>query len=97
MAELTGFNREPHLFVGVAERNTFQNESVDFLYREHQAVAWIFQNMLVDAYLVHDLGSHLKAVFQFLEGWEEDFFDNLQVAEVAGWQVVHDHHDLLGQ
>jgi hypothetical protein len=37
-----------------------------------------------------DVSSHIKAVLQFGKGREEYFLDNLQVAEIARRQIVHD-------
>ena len=51
--------------------------------------------MLVHLHLVDDVGSHLQTVFQLVEGREEYFLDNLEIAEIAYWQVVHDEHYLL--
>ena len=53
--------------------------------------------MLVHRHLVYDVGSHLQAVFQLVERREEHLLDDLQVAEIAHGQVVHDEHDLLRQ
>ena len=51
--------------------------------------------MLVHLHLVDDVGSHLQTVLQLVEGREEHFLDNLEIAEIAYWQVVHDEHYLL--
>jgi hypothetical protein len=51
--------------------------------------------MLVHLHLVDDVGSHLQTVLQLVEGREEYFLDNLEIAEIAYWQVVHDEHYLL--
>ena len=51
--------------------------------------------MLVHLHLVDDVGSHLQTVLQLVEGREEHFLDNLKIAEIAYWQVVHDEHYLL--
>ena len=50
--------------------------------------------MLVHLHLVDDVGSHLQTVLQLVEGREEYFLDNLEIAEIAYWQVVHDEHNL---
>ncbi|CCZ88684.1 unknown [Phocaeicola plebeius CAG:211] len=51
--------------------------------------------MFVDFDFLHDVSSHLQAVFQFLKGRKEHFLDNLKVTEITGRKVVHNHHNLL--
>ena len=53
--------------------------------------------MLVHLHLVDDVGSHLQTVLPTRpEGREEGALpDNLEIAEIAYWQVVHDEHYLL--
>ena len=53
--------------------------------------------MLIDLYLINNVGRHLQAVLQFAKGRQEDLLDDLQVAEVAHGEVVHDERHLLRQ
>lgn len=95
--EAAGLDVETHLLVGVAEGHAFAGQAVDFLDAEDERIAVVVEDVFVHLDRVHDVGGHLQAVFQLLEGRQEDFLDDLQVAEVARGQVVGNHHDLLGQ
>ena len=95
--ELTGLNVESYLLIGIAEGHAVGCQTIHFLYREHRVVHWVVEDMLVDFYLINNVGSHLETVFQLIKGREEDLLDDLQVTKVAAGQVVHDEHHLLGQ
>ena len=95
--EGTGFDVESHLLVGIAEGHAIGGKAVHFLYGEHWVVHRVVEDMFVHLYLINNIGCHLQTVLQFAEGREEDFLDDLQVAEVAAGQVVHDEGHLLGQ
>ena len=97
MREVAGFNVEPYLLVSVAERHALACQAVNFFYTEDKQVFIVVKDMLVHLDFIHDIGGHLQTVFQFLEGRQEDFLDDLQVAKIARRQVVGNHHDLLGQ
>ena len=95
--ELSGFDVESHLLVGIAEGHAAGGEAVDLLDREHRVVHRVVEYMLVHLYLIDDVGRHLQAVLQLVEGRQEHLFYNLQVAEVAHGQVVLDERYLVGQ
>ena len=88
---------ESYFLVGIAERHAVGGETVHFLYGEHRVVHRIVEDMFVHLYLINNVSGHLQTVLQFAEGREENFLDDLQVAEVAAGQVVHDEGHLLGQ
>ena len=87
----------PHLLIGITERYAVGCQTVNLLDAEHWVVHRIVEDMLVHFYLVDDIGCHLQTVFQFAKGWQKDFLDDLQVAEVAHGQVIHDERHLLRQ
>ena len=95
--EIARFDVEPHLLVGITEGHTIGGKAVDLLYGEHRIVHRIVEDMLVYLYLVDDICSHLQAVFEFVERWQEHFLDNLKVAEVTYRQIVHYQCHLLRQ
>lgn len=95
VCELSGFDIQSHFLVGITERHAFSCQTVDFFHAEHVEILVIVQDVFVDLDLVHDVGCHVQAVFQFLKCRKEHFLDDLQVAEITGRQVVHNHHDLL--
>ena len=95
--EATGFDVEAYLLIGVAEGHPFAGEAVDLLHTEDGGVTLVVEDVGVDLHLLDDVGGHLEAILQLLEGGQENLFDNLQVAEVAAGQVVGYHHNLLGQ
>ena len=41
--------------------------------------------------------THLQTIFQFLESRQEYLFNNLQITEISGRQIISNHHDLLWQ
>ena len=88
---------EANLLVSIAERHTFASQTVDLFDGEHEVVAGIIENVLVDFEPGDDVGRHLEALAQFLESRQEDFLDDLQVTEVTAGQVVHDECYLLWQ
>ena len=90
-------NIKSYLLIGIAEGHAVGGEAVHFLYGEHRVVHRIVEDMFVHLYLINNVSGHLQTVLQFAEGREENFLDDLQVAEVAYGQVVHDEGDLLGQ
>ena len=92
-SEVTCFNVESHLLIRIAERHTFSRESVDLFDREHWVVYRIVEDVLLHLHLVDYISSHLQAVFEFIEGRQESFLDDLEVAEVSHREVVHDHGD----
>ena len=87
-SEFARFDVQTHLFVSVAERNTLQHEAVYFLYAEQQSIFVIFQDMFVHLHFAHHMRYHANAILQFVESRQEHLFDDLQVAEIARWQVV---------
>lgn len=93
--EFSSLDFQSHFLVSVAEWHSVGGKLVYFLYREHWVVTRIVEDMLVHFHLIDDVGCHLEAVFQLVESWQEHFLDNLEVAEVAHWQIVHDEHNLL--
>ena len=95
--ELPGLDVEPDLLVGIAERHPLAGQAVHLLYGEHQVVARVVEDVLVHLELCDDVGGHLQALSQLLESGEEDLLDDLQVAEVAAGQVVHNERNLLRQ
>ena len=64
----SGFDVEPHLLVGVAEGHALARQAVDFLHAEDERVAVVVEDVVVHLDFVHDVGGHLQAVLQFLEG-----------------------------
>ena len=96
-SEAPGFDVESHLLVGITEGHALARQAIDFFHAEDKRIAVVVQNMVVHLDFVHNVGGHLQAVLQFLEGGQEDFLDDLQVAEVTRGQVIGYHHDLLGQ
>ena len=95
--ELPGLDVEPDLLVGIAERHALAGQAVHLLYGEHQVVARVVEDVLVHLEPCDDVGGHLQALSQLLESGEEDFLDDLQVAEIAARQVVHNERNLLRQ
>ena len=95
--ERTRLDVQSYLLISIAERHTVGGQTVHFFHREDRVVELVVEDMLVHLHLVDDIGRHLQTVLQFIEGRQEYLLDDLQVAEVAHWQVVHDEHDLLGQ
>ena len=95
--EASGLDVESHFPVGIAEGHAFGSQAVDFFDGEDEVVARVVQYVLVHFEAADDVGCHLQALPQLLEGGQEDFLDDLQVAEVAAWQVVHDECHLSGQ
>ena len=53
--------------------------------------------MFINLYLINNIGRHTQTVLQFLESRQEYFLDNLQITEIAAWQVIHDQNYLLRQ
>ena len=51
--------------------------------------------MLVDRDMFEHESHHAQAVLQLVESWQEHLLDDLKVAEIARWQIVHYEHDLL--
>ena len=95
--ELSGFDFEAHLFVGVAEGGAGGCKAVDLLDREHGVVARVVGNVLVDLDALDDVGGHVQTVDEAVEGGQEGLLELLQVAEVARGQIVHDECHLLWQ
>ena len=77
---------------GMPFRDAYKKVGLDI---EDKQILIIVKNMFVHFYLVHYIGRHLQAIFQFLESRNKDLFYNLQVTEIAGWQIIRNHHDLL--
>ena len=95
--ELASLDVKSDLLVGIAERHPFACQTVHFFYGEHEVVARVIENVFVHFESRDDVGCHLQAFSQFLESRQEDLLDDLQVAEVAAGQIVHDEGDLLRQ
>ena len=95
--ELVGLDVKSHFLIGVAEGHALRSEAVDLFNGEHEVVTRIVEDMLVDTHTRHDVGGHTEAGEQLIEGWQEDFLDFLQVAEIAARQIVHNHHHLRWQ
>ena len=95
--KVSGFDVQSHFLVSIAERHAARGQPVHFFHAEHVVVFRVVKDMLVHLYLIDNVGRHAQAVLQFLECREEYFLDDLQVAEVAARQIVHDEYDLLGQ
>ena len=95
--EAACLNVESHLLVGIAEGHARSGETVDLFNREHGVVHGIVEDVAVNLHFVNNVCAHGEAVLQFVKGRQEDLLDNLQVAEIAHGQVVHDEHNLLGQ
>ena len=82
MREFSGLNIQSHLFISITERHTFTSQTIHFFYTEDKQILIIVKNMFVHFYLVHYIGRHLQAIFQFLESRNKDLFYNLQVTEM---------------
>ena len=95
--ELTCLNIQAHLLISIAERHASSSQTIHLLNGEHRVVHRVIEDMLVNLYLINDVGSHLQTVFQLSEGWQEHFLDNLEVTEITDGQIVHDQGHLLGQ
>ena len=93
--ELACFDVESHFLVCIAERHTISCQTVDLFDREHQVVTRIVEDVLVDRDMFEHESHHAQAVLQLVEGWQEHLLDDLKVAEIARWQIVHYEHDLL--
>ena len=94
--ETSGFDVESHLLVGITERHTFGGKTIDLFDREHQVVARVVEDVLVDSDVLHHERHHTQNVLQFVERGKEDLLDDLQIAEVTRGEIVSDHHNLLG-
>ena len=95
--EGAGLYLEAHLAVGIAEGHALGSQPVHLFHTEDGVVARVVEQVLVYLHAVYDVGRHLQAFGQFVEGGQEHFLDDLQVAEIARGQVVHDERHLLGQ
>ena len=95
--ERTSLDVESHLLIGIAEGHPVGSQAIHLFDREHRVVHRIVENVLIDLYLINNVGRHLQTVLQFAKGWQEDLLDDLQVAEVAHGEVVHDERYLLRQ
>ena len=95
--EVSGFNVQSHFLISIPERHTFTCQAVHFFHTENKQVFVIVEDMFVHLYFIHDIGSHLQTVFQFLESRQKDFLNNLQIPEIAGRQIIGNHHNLLWQ
>ena len=102
MSDILGWSKtaslylQSNLFVCIAERCAFQHSAVYFLYTEHRVVTGIVKYMLINLHTLYYICCHIKAVFQFAEGREKQFLDNLQVAEIPARQIIHNKHNLCG-
>lgn len=66
--EAAGLDVETHLLVSIAERHALARQAVDFLHAEDERVAVVVEDVVVHLDFVHDVGGHLQAVLQLLEG-----------------------------
>ena len=81
--EITIFDGETNLFVGIAEWGSFGSKSIDFFDRVHEFVARVASNVGVYFNVVEHAPGHVEDGDYRVEGGEERFFDELEVAEVA--------------
>ena len=95
--KVSGFDVQSHFLVSIAERHAARGQPVHLFHAEHVVVFRVVKDMLVHLYLIDNVGRHAQAVLQFFESGQEDFLDDLQVAEVAARQIVHNEYNLLGQ
>ena len=94
--EVPSLNFQANLLVGIAKRCAGEHALVYFFHAEHQVIPVVVQNVLIYLHLAHDVGCHVQTIVQFSEGRQEDFLYDLQVAEVAAGQIVHQEQNLLG-
>ena len=97
MREFTCFNIQTNLLICITERHTFTCQTIYLFHAKNKEVFVIIKNMFIYLYFIHDIGCHLQTVFQFLKSRKENFFDNLQITEIARRQIIRNHHDLLGK
>ena len=97
MREFSSFNIQANLLICITKRHTFTCQTIHFFHAKNKEVFIIVKDMLVDLYFIHDVSCHLQTVFQFLKSRQENFFYNLQITEIAGRQIIRNHHDLLGK
>ena len=95
--EITIFDGETDLFVGIAEWSSFGSESINFFDRVHEFVARVASDVGVYFNVVEHASCHVEDSDYRVEGGEERFFDELEVAEVAGGEVVGNHCDFHGE
>lgn len=95
--EITIFDGEPNLFVGIAEWSSFGSKSINFFDRVHEFVSGVASDVGVYFNVVEHASCHVEDSDYRVEGGEERFFDELEVAEVAGGEIVGNQCDFHGE
>ncbi|MPN34906.1 hypothetical protein SDC9_182400 [bioreactor metagenome] len=95
MGKLTGLNIQANFLICVTKRHSFARQAVHLFHAKDKQVTIIIQNVFVDFDFIHNVSSHSQTVLQLIKSREEDFLNNLQIAEITRWQVIGNHHNLL--
>ena len=76
--ELPSLNLQSNLFVGISEGDACHYTAVHLFNAKHQRISLVVENVFVHLQLSEHMGGHAQAIFQLVEGGEEQFLDNLQ-------------------